>query len=447
MDAKVTNGDILAEKLRSRSAKIGIIGLGYVGLPLATAVTTAGFRTTGFDVNRSKIGHLRAGESYVEAVDSQMLADFVQSGTFSPTCKFLDLEACDVIVICVPTPITEQRSPDLNQVISAAESIAGFRRRSQLVVLSSTTWPGTTDEVVIPILQSGGLISGIDFWVGYSPEREDPGNQDFGTTTIPRIVSGDGEVARSLTARFYSAFVETVVPVSTPRTAEAVKITENVYRAVNIALVNETKIIYDAMGIDIWEVIEAASTKPFGFTPFYPGPGLGGHCIPVDPHYLAWKARELSTSTRFVDLAGEINISMPGYVVAKLGEALDLHLRKSIGSSKILVLGLAYKRNISDIRGSPAQEIIETLEKRGAEVLLHDPHLAEFSITDRCSECSRRKSIVLDATTIRHMDAVLVVTDHDEVDYELVAKNAGMVIDTRNVMRRLKLDCRVLVQA
>lgn len=447
MDAKVAAADLLAEKFCSRNAVVGIIGLGYVGLPLATAAARCGFTITGFDIDRDKVNLLNNGKSYVDAVSDQAIASYVDAGKFSATCDLSGLENCDVIVICVPTPLSKQRDPDLSYIKSTAETISTFQQAGQLVVLGSTTWPGTTLEIIIPILESRGLKSGRDFWVGYSPEREDPGNRNFDTSSTARIVSGDGDIAQSLITSFYSAFVNRVVPVSKPTTAEAVKITENVFRAVNIALANEMKMVYGAMGIDVWEVIDAASTKPFGFMPFYPGPGLGGHCIPIDPFYLAWKAREYSTEHRFVQLAGEINISMPKYVVARLGEALDDHFKISVGASKILILGLAYKKNTSDIRESPALKIIELLEKRGAKVQFHDPNIAEIPRNQEHAWLTGRKSLTLSAATISKMDAVLIVNDHDAVDYEMVAKHAQLVVDTRNTMRSRKLQCRALVLA
>lgn len=447
MDAKVAAENLLAEKLRARTAEVGIIGLGYVGLPLAVATANNGFKTTGFDTDKDKVELLINGRSYVDAVSDQVISNYVDTGIFKVSCDFTYLQNCDVIVICVPTPLSKQREPDLSYVKSTAETICNFQRAGQLVVLGSTTWPGTTVEVVIPILESRGLISGRDFWVGYSPEREDPGNAIFNASNTPKIVSGDGEVAQSLVVEFYSTIVDKVVPVSTTTTAEAVKLTENVFRAVNIALANELKMVFGAMDIDVWEVIDAASTKPFGFMPFYPGPGPGGHCIPVDPFYLTWKAHEASARTRFVELAGEINISMPKYVVSRLGEALDDNFRKSLGASRILVLGLAYKKNTADIRESPALKIIELLEKREADVRYHDPNVAEIPMIPDHPQLAGRKSLKLNSETIKKMDAVLIVNDHDGVDYAMVAKHARLVVDTRNIMRGLKLTCKRLVLA
>jgi UDP-N-acetyl-D-glucosamine dehydrogenase len=338
--------------------------------------------------------------------------------------------------------LTPQREPDLSYVEKTATTIAQRLRRGQLIVLESTTFPGTTIEVVKPILEQTGLESGVDFFLGFSPEREDPGNTRYGTTTIPKVVAGDGPQAKMLMEKFYGAVMERVVPVSSPSAAEAVKITENIFRAVNIALVNELKVVYDAMGIDVWEVIEAAATKPFGFMPFYPGPGLGGHCIPIDPFYLTWKAREYEVPTRFIELAGEINLAMPRYCVNKLEEALDRKFSISLGSARILVLGVAYKKNIADFRESPALKIISLIEKRGGKVEFHDPHVAELPATREYPQFSGRKSRPLDATMLETFDAIFVVTDHDAVDYELIAKHAKLIVDTRNVYARrgLKTD-------
>jgi len=431
--------DLLARRLRSGAATVGVIGLGYVGLPLAVATARGGFRTIGFDVDRAKIEQLNSGQSYIEAVAGAELKRHVDSGAFRSTADFGELADCDVVIICVPTPLTRHREPDLQFVEMTAETIAEHLRPGQLIVLESTTYPGTTDEVLIPILARGGLRSGRDFFVAFSPEREDPGNPDFKTTTIPKVVGGDGEEACGLAQLFYGAVVERVVGVSSLKVAEAVKITENVFRAVNIALVNELKIIYDAMGIDIWEVIDAAATKPFGFMPFYPGPGLGGHCIPIDPFYLSWKSREFGLTTRFIELAGEINISMPGYVIARLEQELDRQLAKSLGSARVIIIGISYKKNVPDMRESPSLQLMELLERRGTHVDFHDPLVGEIPQTREHPEFAGRKSVALTAETLAGCDAVLVATDHDGVDYALVAEHAPLVIDTRNIMARKNL--------
>jgi UDP-N-acetyl-D-glucosamine dehydrogenase len=325
--------------------------------------------------------------------------------------------------------------------------VAQYLRSGQLVVLESTTYPGTTTEVLKPILEGTGLRSRADFFIGFSPEREDPGNASFETVTIPKVVAGDGPVAKTLMEGFYGAVVRRIVPVSSTDVAEAVKITENVFRAVNIALVNELKVIYDAMGIDVWEVIEAASTKPFGYMPFYPGPGLGGHCIPIDPFYLTWKSREHELTTRFIELAGEINLSMPRYVVSKLESALDARFSRSLGRARILMVGLAYKKNVADIRESPSLKLIELIERRGARVDFHDPHVAAIPSTRAYPEIKGRKSVDLTPAVLGACDAVLVVTDHDAVDYALVAEHARLVIDTRNVFRRKGIIADHIVKA
>lgn len=426
----------MAEKIKSREAIAGVIGLGYVGLPLAAALARGGFSTVGFDVDADKVVRLNAGESYIDAVPSDQLAGHVSKKLFRATCDFSELDACDVIVICVPTPLSKQREPDLSFVEATARTIAKHLRQGQLIVLESTTYPGTTEEVVKPILEEGGLRSGRDFFVAFSPEREDPGNASFVTTTIPKVVAGDGKEASALVEAFYGAVMERVVVVSSPATAEAVKITENIFRAVNIAMVNELKVIYDAMGIDVWEVIDAAATKPFGYMPFYPGPGLGGHCIPIDPFYLTWKSREFGLPTRFIELAGEINLAMPGYVISNLERALDSRLSKSLSSARVLLLGLAYKKNVSDIRESPSLVLLEMMQKRGAKMDYHDPHVPEVPVTREHASLAGRRSIELNAESIASYDAILVATDHDDVDYEVLHENAGLILDSRNAFGR-----------
>ncbi len=425
----------LDTRIQTRTARAGVIGLGYVGLPLAMTLAGAGYRVTGFDIDPGKIQSIEAGDSYIEAVGADVLQHAVAQGRFTATCDLARLAECDVIAICVPTPLSPHRDPDLSFVEATARDIARVLRPGQLVVLESTTWPGTTDTVLRPILETSGLKSGVDFFVGFSPEREDPGNRDFATAAIPKVVAGDGPLAQGLIAAFYGAAMARVVPVSTTATAEAVKITENVFRAVNIALVNELKIVYEAMGIDIWEVIEAAKTKPFGYMPFYPGPGLGGHCIPIDPFYLTWKSREYELPTRFIELAGEINSAMPRHVVGRLAEALDRHSGKALSRSRVLVLGLAYKKNVPDLRESPSLKLMELLEERGAAVSYHDPHIAEVPRTRAYGAFKGRRSVPLTLDTLAGVDAVLIATDHDDVDYALVAR-AALVVDTRNVMAR-----------
>jgi UDP-N-acetyl-D-glucosamine dehydrogenase len=437
-DVASATGAKLTERLQARTASVGVIGLGYVGLPLAAAAARAGFRTIGFDIDPQKPERLNRGESYIDAVAADELARLVADGRFRATDDFAQLGECDVVVICVPTPLTRQREPDLSYVEATARTIALTLRSGQLVVLESTTYPGTTREIVKPLLEAGGLTSGRDFFLAFSPEREDPGNADFGTRSIPKVVAGDGPAARQAVEAFYGAVVDRVVPVSTLDTAEAVKITENVFRAVNIALVNELKMVFDCMGIDVWEVIDAAKTKPFGYMPFYPGPGLGGHCIPIDPFYLTWKSREFDMPTRFIELAGEINLAMPRYVIGRLEAALDARLGKSLGQARVLIVGLAYKKNVADVRESPTFKLMELLEKRGASVSFHDPHVPVIPPTREHAAFSGRRSTPLTRENVLAHDAVLISTDHDDIDYALIAGNgeAPIVVDARNAFAR-----------
>jgi UDP-N-acetyl-D-glucosamine dehydrogenase len=422
----------LLGRFHDRNATIGIIGLGYVGLPLALTAAKAGFKVLGFDINPSYVEWLNRGESYIRHIPSAPVAEAVAGKRLKATTDFERLDEPDAILICVPTPLTKHREPDLSYVEKTARTIAGRLRHGQLVVLESTTYPGTTDEVLKPIFEATGLKSGKDFFLAFSPEREDPGNPDFGTSTIPKVVGGDGAEALSLANALYSQLVVETVPVSSAATAEAVKLTENIFRAVNIALVNELKVVYAAMGIDIWEVIDAAKTKPFGFMPFYPGPGLGGHCIPIDPFYLTWKAREYDITTRFIELAGQVNTHMPYYVVERLAEAVDRTGRPFTGS-RILMLGAAYKKNVDDMRESPSLKLIELIEARGASVDYHDPHIPELPPTRKHGSLAGRRSTALTPETLSSYDAVLIATDHDAVDYRLVADHARLVVDTRNV--------------
>ena len=441
--------ETLTTRLQSRSATIGVIGLGYVGLPLAAAAARAGFQVIGFDVDPQKPEQLNRGQSYIDAVPGEELAKLVADRRFKATDDFAQLADCDVVAICVPTPLTRQREPDLSYVEATVRTVALTIRPGQLVVLESTTYPGTTREVVKPLLEAGGLKSGRDFFLAFSPEREDPGNADFATRSIPKVVAGEGPAAARAVEAFYGAVVERVVPVSTLDTAEAVKITENVFRAVNIALVNELKMVFDAMGIDVWEVIDAAKTKPFGFMPFYPGPGLGGHCIPIDPFYLTWKSREFDMPTRFIELAGEINLAMPRYVIGRLEAALDAQAGKSLGQARVLVVGLAYKKNVADVRESPTFKLMELLEKRGAAVSFHDPHVSVIPPTREHAAFTGRRSTPLTRETILAHDAVLISTDHDAVDYALIAGNGEgpVIVDTRNAFGRRGLSGANIVRA
>jgi UDP-N-acetyl-D-glucosamine dehydrogenase len=437
----------LLSRYTHRQAKVGIIGLGYVGIPLALTALNQHFTVLGFDIDAARVDKINKGESIIKHIPTAMMAEAINTGRFEATADFDRLSEPDAILICVPTPLTRHREPDLSFVERTARAITPRLRRGQLIVLESTTYPGTTDEVLRPILETSGLTSGVDFFLAFSPEREDPGNPDFGTSTIPKVVGGDGSEALALANALYSQLVIQTVPVSSTATAEAVKLTENIFRAVNIALVNELKVVYSAMGIDIWEVIDAAKTKPFGFMPFYPGPGLGGHCIPIDPFYLTWKAREYDIATRFIELAGEINTRMPYYVVDKLVEAVDRKAGKAFGNSRILLLGVAYKKNVDDMRESPSLKLIELMEARGAKVDYYDPYIPVIPMTREHAELAGRKSVVLHAATVASYDAVIIATDHDEVDYKLVADAAKVVVDTRNACVRAGVDSERLVKA
>jgi UDP-N-acetyl-D-glucosamine dehydrogenase len=432
----------LMAALENYQATVGVIGLGYVGLPLAVTTAARGFPVVGFDVDAAKITQLGQGQSYIEAVTQEALSEVTKAGKVSWTDDFAQLAMCNVIVICVPTPLTRHREPDLSYVEATAQAIAEHMAPGTLVVLESTTFPGTTDEVLTPILAGQGLEPNRDFWVAFSPEREDPGNKSYSTHSIPKIVGGDSEVAGRLAVAFYTNVVDKVVPVSSTRTAEAVKITENIFRSVNIALVNELKMIYDAMGIDVWEVIDGAATKPFGFMPFYPGPGLGGHCIPIDPFYLTWKAREYGHSTRFIELAGEINVNMPDYVVARLREALDRHSGKGLSKSKILLVGISYKKNVPDMRESPSVKLMDLMLAQGAAVDFLDPHIEAIPPLREYPHLLGRTATRMEDVAAQGYDAVLISTAHDDVDYSALAALGVPVIDTRNAFasRGLPMD-------
>jgi UDP-N-acetyl-D-glucosamine dehydrogenase len=430
--------DVKAFELRfqRRDAIVGIVGLGYIGLPLALAAYAAGFRVIGFDINASRVSDFNHGISPLKQISNDRVRAMIEEGRFEASNDFGRLAEPDAILICVPTPLGRHHEPDLSHVENTARDIAASLRPGQLVVLESTSFPGTTREVVRTILETSTLRSGVDFFLGYSPEREDPGNIDFETSRIPKVVAGDGKDALALTKTLYDQIVVRTVPVSSLDTAEAVKLTENIFRAINIALVNELKIVFHAMGIDIFEVIEAAKTKPFGYMPFYPGPGLGGHCIPIDPFYLTWKAREHAIRTRFIELAGEINTSMPYYVVQRTAEELDRRFGKGLNGSHLLIIGLAYKKNIDDTRESPALTIMELLEARGATAAYHDPHVPAIPSTRAHGRLSGRQSVDIDRKSLSAFDAVLVVTDHDAVDWEEIAAHSRLIVDTRNRIKR-----------
>jgi UDP-N-acetyl-D-glucosamine dehydrogenase len=420
----------LLKRIEDRTALVGVIGLGYVGLPLIQAFTAAGFRTIGFDVDQQKVDRLLAGQSYIGHIPSADIAELISQRQFVPTADMKRLDEPDALLICVPTPLSDSRDPDLSYVEATARQIAASLRAGQLVVLESTTYPGTTREVLLPILESSGLKAGSDFYLAYSPEREDPGNPDFSAKGIPKVVGGLDPASSELAAALYNTAVVSVVPTSSPEVAEACKILENTYRSVNIAMVNELKMLFDRLGIDVWEVIAAAKTKPFGFQAFYPGPGLGGHCIPIDPFYLSWLARKSGMATRFIELAGEINRRMPAYVVQRLSEALN-EQGKPVWGSKILLLGVAYKKDVDDPRESPSFELMELLGARGAVLSYNDPHIPQLPKM-RHYEVPDLASQPLTAELLAAQDCVLIATDHSDYDYDFVVKHAPLIVDTRN---------------
>ncbi|TYC49191.1 nucleotide sugar dehydrogenase [Rhodobacterales bacterium] len=426
----------LVDRISRRDYTIGIVGLGYVGLPLALVAARAGFKVLGFDINPKRVEALNAGQSGIEHIDNGEIKSALDAGNFRATGDFSELGEPDAIVIAVPTPLNKQREPDLSYVENTTREIAERLRPGQLVVLESTTWPGTTSERMQPVLEAGGLTCGEDFYLAFSPEREDPGNASYTTRSIPKVVGADDPASRRLVQALYETLVDTVVPVSSASTAEAVKLTENIFRSVNIALVNELKVIYSRMGIDVWEVIDAAKSKPFGFMPFYPGPGLGGHCIPIDPFYLTWKAREYEVATRFIELAGEINTAMPHYVLEQLALALDASSGKGLKGAKILIIGMAYKKNVDDLRESPSLKLTDLFLSRGALVDYHDPHIPEIPPTRAFPSLLGRKSRDLSPEMLAEYDAVLISTDHDKVDWKLVAENSRLIVDTRNVCQK-----------
>ncbi len=437
---------MLEGRLRARTATIGIIGLGYVGLPLARTFARRNLHVIGFDIDAEKVASLNEGTSYIRHIPGSAIAEIVDAGMFRATTDFAQMRSCDAVLICVPTPLTRHREPDLSYVVSTAEAIHPHLTSGQLVVLESTTYPGTTEEVLRPILELSGLKAGSDFFLAFSPEREDPGNQSFETATIPKVVGGEGEALR-MACVLYDQIVPHTVPVSSCSTAEAVKLTENIFRAVNIALVNELKVVYERMGIDIWEVIEAAKSKPFGFMPFYPSAGLGGHCIPIDPFYLTWKAREFDLSTRFVELAGEVNAAMPAYVVDRLAFSLDQRFRKAVNGARVLVVGLAYKKNVDDMRESPAFKVIELLERRGSLVEYHDPLIPEIRPTREHAEMTGRRSVVWSPLALASFDAAVIITDHDCINWQELVDNCPLVVDTRNATKDVRSNRQVIVKA
>jgi UDP-N-acetyl-D-glucosamine dehydrogenase len=425
--------DPLLAKIESSQACVGVIGLGYVGLPLLAAFHKAGFPVLGIDIDPAKIESLRAGQMYLKHLGEDLVRDMLATGRFDATSDFERLGECDALIVCVPTPLGLHHEPDLSYIENTADQIASHLRPGQLVVLESTTYPGTTREIMLPRLQKSGLRCGRDFFLAFSPEREDPGRKDHNTVTIPKLVGGIDPASTDAAAALYRRAIRQVVVVSSAEVAEAAKLLENIYRAVNIALVNEMKVVLTAMGIDVWEVIAAAATKPFGFQAFFPGPGLGGHCIPIDPFYLTWKAREVGLATRFIELAGEVNRAMPDYVVQRVSLALNAH-RKSVNASRILILGLAYKPDVDDVRESPSFELIEKLEHLGATVDYNDPHVPATHKMRRHD--LRMRSIELTPQSLRGYDCVVVATHHAGYDWSEIAKHATLIVDTRNALGR-----------
>ncbi len=425
----------LIQKIENRRAIIGIIGLGYAGLPLVVRFCQERFRVLGFDVDPQKVDLLNEGKSYIQSVPGDRIADLVRDGIFSATSDYARLSEVDAVLICVPTPLTEKMEPDLVYIENTAHQVAENMKKGQLIVLESTTYPGTTEEILLPKLRAKKWREGEDFLLAYSPEREDPGNPQYTTKSIPKVVGGITPHCRKAAVFLYQQVIDEVVPVSSTRAAEMTKLLENIYRSVNIALVNELKILADRMGIDIWEVIEAASTKPFGYFPFYPGPGMGGHCIPIDPFYLSWKAKEYDFTTRFIQLSGEINTSMPYYVVSKVVEALNTR-KKSVRGARILILGVAYKRDIDDIRESPAMAIMKLLQDKGAKITYNDPHVPRLHPTRKYTFTMRSKPLT--RGLLRKADLVMIVTDHSQYDYRWIVNNASLVLDTRNATREIR---------
>jgi len=434
----------LEDKIAKKEYLLGIIGLGYVGLPLSLTFLRKGISVLGFDLDPEKISKIHQGKSYIKHIPSDELAGFVKQDVFSATTDFTRLKEPDVILLCVPTPLTEHREPDMQYIESTAHAVAKELRPGQLIILESTTYPGTTVELLQPILESSGLKGGEDFAIAYSPEREDPGNTQYNTADIPKVVGGINEDSSRLACNFYKTAIETTVEVSSTQAAEMSKLLENIFRSVNIAMVNELKMLCHRMEIDIWEVIRASSTKPFGFMPFYPGPGLGGHCIPIDPFYLTSKAREYDFPTKFIELAGEVNTEMPYYVIQRVMEALNSR-KKSINGSRVLLLGMAYKKNVDDPRESPSFKLIEILREKGAEVIYNDPHIPKIPPV-------RKYSFSMDSTeltkeTLAAVDCVLLATDHSAYDYQFILDHADLIIDTRNAFNGLNGAAEKVVQA
>ena len=433
--------DALIRKFESREAVIGIVGLGYVGLPLMLRYSGIGFRVIGIDIDSSKVDTLNQGKSYIEHIPGEKVAEAINAG-FEATTDFGRAKDCDALILCVPTPLNKYREPDMSFVINTVNALKSHFRPGHLLSLESTTYPGTTEEELLPRAEEGGLKVGKDIFLVYSPEREDPGNPDFETRTIPKVVGGHTESCSAVGEALYTPAIDQVVLVSSTKVAEMTKLLENIHRAVNIGLVNEMKVVADRMGIDIFEVVDAAATKPFGFTPYYPGPGLGGHCIPIDPFYLTWKAREFGLHTRFIELSGEVNLGMHDYVVSKVIDGLNEH-GKSLKGSKVLVLGIAYKKNVDDMRESPSVKIMELLQAKGAHIAYSDPHVPFFpKMRNHSFDLTSEK---VTAESLSLFDVVLLATDHDSFDYDLILANSKVLIDTRGKYRHY--DCRNVIKA
>tara|TARA_B100000242_G_scaffold29258_1_gene17629 strand:- start:137 stop:1450 length:1314 start_codon:yes stop_codon:yes gene_type:complete len=426
----------LLTKIKSKNFTAGIIGLGYVGLPLAYAFCSKNIKTLGFDINLKQTKMLNNKKSYLKHIPDEKISQMISKG-FKATTDFKNIKDVDVIIICVPTPLDHHKEPDLSAIIKTGQTIAPFMKKNQLIVLESSTFPGTTDENLAKSLEKSNLEKNKDYYLAYSPEREDPGNKEYTTSTIPKIVGADSERAQELVYELYNQITDSVIQVRGTRTAEAVKLTENIFRSVNIALVNELKIIFDAMDIDVWEVIEGASSKPFGYMPFYPGPGLGGHCIPIDPFYLSYKAKEFGLIARFIELSGEINTQMPNLVVNKLTWAMNDNLKKPLNGSKVLIIGIAYKKDIDDIRESPSLVLIESLKSLGASTDYHDEFVPEIPATREHKSLEGMKSVPLNEKTLKAYDAVLICTNHSYISYQDLANNALLILDTRNAMKNI----------
>ncbi len=425
--------EALRQKLADRTARVGVVGLGYVGLPLAVELARAGFKTIGIDLDKRKVDAINRGESYIQDVPTSDVAQFHKAGLLSATTDAAVVASLDTVNICVPTPLRKTKDPDLSYVVSAVEMIAAHLHRGQLVVLESTTYPGTTEEVVQPILEKGGLKAGTDFFLAFSPERVDPGNEKWTTKNVPKIVGGLTPDCSALANALYSASIDTVIEVSSPKVAEMVKLLENTFRAVNIGLVNELALMCDRLGLSVWEVVDAAATKPFGFMPFYPGPGLGGHCIPIDPFYLSWKVKEVGFEARFIELAGQVNGAMPHHVVDKITDALNSH-SKAVRGAKVLILGISYKRDIDDMRESPALDVLAVLQQKGALISYHDPYVPALAARDWPGALDLA-SVALTPQALAAADCAVIITDHKVLDYKAIVAGSKLVVDSRNAIK------------